>query len=286
MRGWLTAAGLLAASLLLYPSLALTNPGGSPGSRTGAPVTPFSNELTCATSDCHGDAELNAGPGTLIIDAPEEIDGGDAVEITIRVEEPGRSVFGFQVAVKAFDADAGFFDHVGGLDLVDATATRFVTGNYITQTDAGRLQNEWTVRWHAPLDASLDSVMIYVAANAANGDDEETGDHIYTASHVMYGDTGVAAEAPALPLVFTLERAYPNPAQDASTIAYTLHEPAAVTITVYDALGRRVQVQDLGGQAAGRHRHRLATGGLAAGLYVYELRTATASESRPLLVLR
>ncbi len=59
-----------------------------------------------------------------------------------------------------------------------------------------------------------------------------------------------------------------------------------MTLSVYDALGRRVRLLELGRQAAGSHQVRLDADGLAAGLYLYELRTPDARESRPMMVLK
>jgi len=60
--------------------------------------------------------------------------------------------------------------------------------------------------------------------------------------------------AGALPTEFVLDPPYPNPSRGPATLRYGLPEPAAVTIDVYDALGRRVAVLENGGQRrAGYH---------------------------------
>jgi hypothetical protein len=129
-------------------------------------------------------------------------------------------------------------------------------------------------------------VTIYAAGNAANGDAEDTGDHIYTTSWTMTPDTPTAADEAPAPSAFTLERAYPNPFRASTTVRYALRHPAPVVLSVYDALGRRVRRLDLGEQVAGAHEVRLGAEGLSAGLYLYELRTPTARETRPMMILR
>ncbi len=278
---------LLVAGLVLYPLAARSQLGGARGSSTGAPITSTFNETTCSTAGtCHNDAEANSGPGqVLIIEAPAEYMPGDTLEFKVRVEEEGREVFGFQVAVKAVNDSIDFYDHTGTLELVDSTKTRLVTDNYVTHTQDGIAQNEWTVRWVAPAN-EVRSVTIYAAGNAANGNSDRDGDHIYTTNWTLASGTKTAVEEEPTPKAFTLARAYPNPFHTSTTIGYELRQAAPVTLSVYDALGRRVRLLELGMQAAGSHQVRLDADGLAAGLYLYELRTPDARESRPMMVLK
>ncbi len=276
---------LLVLGLVLYPLIALSQIGGARGSSTGAPITSILNEQTCTAADCHDDGEVNTGSGSVTIEAPMQYTPGEPVEFTVRVEEDGRQTFGFQAAVKAVSDTMDFHDHVGTLEVVDAAITRIIVGNYVTHTEDGIEQNEWMVRWAAPADETR-PVTIYAAGNAANGDGEDRGDHIYTTSWTMTANTPTAVEEEPTPAVFTLERAYPNPFRTATTIRYTLRRAAPVTLSVYDALGRRVRVLDQGSQAAGTHTVRLGVEGLAAGLYLYELRTPEARETRPMMVMR
>jgi len=221
----------------------------------------------------------------VLIEAPAEYVPGEAFEFIVRVEEEGREVFGFQVAVKAVNDSIDFYDHVGTLERVDTTTTRLVTENYITHTQDGIAQNEWTVRWVAPAN-EVRSVTIYAAGNAANGNGESDGDHIYTTNWTLASSIKTTVEQEPTPKAFTLARAYPNPFRTSTTIGYELRQAAPVTLSVYDALGRRVRLLELGRQAAGSHQVRLDADGLAAGLYLYELRTPDARESRPMMVLK
>ena len=60
---------------------------------------------------------------------------------------------------------------------------------------------------------------------------------------------------------------FPNPTAGAATLAFTLAESAEVTLTVYDALGRRVATLAEGLQPAGAHEATFGAG-LPAGIYV------------------
>lgn len=276
--------GLVVATVVLYPFVALSRTGGSPASRTGAPITNSFNESTCGTSDeCHDDADVNSGSGQVIIEAPSGYTPGASYEFKVRVEQEGISTFGFQVAVKAFDESANLHNHVGTLELVDAVTTRMVTNNYVTHTEDGIHQNEWTVRWTAP-STDVGDVTIYASGNAANGDEKRTGDHIYTTSHTF--DVITARDELPQILPFHLHRAYPNPFTTQATIHYDLDEATSVVVTLFDAQGRAVRIMDQGMQARGSYQINLSGNGLAAGLYLCELSTPQGREARPLLLMK
>jgi hypothetical protein len=87
-------------------------------------------------------------------------------------------------------------------------------------------------------------------------------------------DGTVAGEPAAGPVreAATMDAPHPNPFRGATTFAYELAAPAAVSLTVYDALGRRVAVVVEGEQAAGRHQVEWAPAGLTPGVYLSVLR--------------
>ncbi len=283
-RQGVLVAGLLTAALVLYPLAALSNLGGALPSRTGAPLPGGGFELTCGNgTTCHNDFAVDSGPGRLTIDGPDHYGPGAVLDLTLRVEQNDKVLFGFEMTVK--DADS---EHVGTLELIDPTTTKFATAtntNYVTHSRQGNLQNAWTVRWIAP-DQDVGPVTVYAAGNAADGGGTRTGDHVYTASKTLTFATGTAVEETPARRAFTLERAYPNPFSGQTTVGYTLRRAAPVTLALYDALGRRVRLLDLGTQAAGPHQVRLDAEGLPAGLYLYELRTPDAREARPLMRLK
>ncbi|MEZ4702512.1 MAG: DUF5060 domain-containing protein [Rhodothermales bacterium] len=69
---------------------------------------------------------------------------------------------------------------------------------------------------------------------------------------------------------------YPNPAGAATTIAFELFAPDRVTLTVYDLLGRKIDVLADGFHVPGVYRYDLDTSNLPGGLYLYRLETGNA----------
>lgn len=94
------------------------------------------------------------------------------------------------------------------------------------------------------------------------------------------------------PQGYVLAPNYPNPFSTTTTIPYRLLEPAQVTLTIYDLLGKRVAVLvEEEAQAAGRHEvlwdgTNLNSDPLASGIYVYVLRVGQASRSHSMVLIR
>jgi hypothetical protein len=101
-------------------------------------------------------------------------------------------------------------------------------------------------------------------------------------SDLVSGD----ALATAVPEVFLLEANYPNPFNPVTTIRYGTPEAAAVTLVVYDMLGREVERLVDGSVAAGRHTVTFEAGDLPSGLYVYRLTTPAGSFTQTMLLLK
>ena len=71
---------------------------------------------------------------------------------------------------------------------------------------------------------------------------------------------------------FTLRQNYPNPFNPATTIAFDLHRPARVTLTVYNALGQEIARVLNRSMSTGSHTVDFDGGNLPSGAYFYELK--------------
>ncbi len=79
------------------------------------------------------------------------------------------------------------------------------------------------------------------------------------------------------PNTFVLEPNYPNPFNPRTTIRFGLPESAAVTLVVYDVLGRQVRVLVDGLRKAGMHEVVFEAGNLPSGTYLVRLVTPVGS---------
>ncbi|MFT7553254.1 MAG: hypothetical protein ACI9BV_003586 [Rhodothermales bacterium] len=76
-----------------------------------------------------------------------------------------------------------------------------------------------------------------------------------------------------LPTEFALEGNYPNPFNPTTTIRFALPETAAVSLVVFDLMGRQVQQLIAGTIQAGRHEAKFDARTLPSGTYLYRLST-------------
>jgi hypothetical protein len=154
---------------------------GPPFGHTGAP-----GEQTCV--ECHT-GTLNSGAGRVTISGvPDKYVPGTEYTLTVKVEHPDRQRWGFQLT--ALD---GASKPVGAFTLVDRSTTRTVSGNgtltgrkYVEHTSLGTFEGKpgsasWDVKWTAPA-TDAGRVTFYAAGNAANGNNQSSGDLIYTTS--------------------------------------------------------------------------------------------------------
>jgi len=111
----------------------------------------------------------------------------------------------------------------------------------------------------------------------------EGGAHVFTGRFVP--NVAVDDGAQALQHV-ALGQSYPNPADDAATIAFELPRAGEVSLRLYDVAGREIAVLASGRWERGRHLVPVATDRLAPGAYDYVLKAGGMVETRKLLVRR
>ena len=96
----------------------------------------------------------------------------------------------------------------------------------------------------------------------------------------------VTSASETLPRDVSLLRAYPNPFQRATRIAYSLTYPSRVRLDVFTALGRRVAVLVERVEAAGDHEVVWTPATLPSGVYFYRLQTEAGIATGRLLHIR
>lgn len=140
------------------------------------------NEPTCHA--CHFGGELNAGEGELSVEGlPSGVQPGATYQLTFTLRaEMERS--GFMGAVRFADGtQAGSLTPVDTsrvtVETVDSTGVQYAY-HTLTGTEVSGASAEWSVEWTLPEQVSADSVVVHVSANAANGDDSEFGDDVYS----------------------------------------------------------------------------------------------------------
>jgi lysophospholipase L1-like esterase len=88
------------------------------------------------------------------------------------------------------------------------------------------------------------------------------------------------------PTGFHLEQNYPNPFNSGTSIRFSLHEMAFVTLKVYDLLGREIRTCLSEVKQPGQFSYRFDAGDLASGIYVYRMNAGRSSVARNFLLVR
>lgn len=150
---------------------------GAPPGHTGG-----FGEPTCQR--CHFDAEA-AEEGRLELSGlPETWETGREYLLEARVRSPGMVRAGFQVAARFCDGRQAGAWRVGG-DGVAVTTADDSGVRYAGHAEAASPGAEgavaWRLTWIAPEEPG-GTVLLHLAANAANGDDSEFGDAVYADS--------------------------------------------------------------------------------------------------------
>ncbi len=74
-----------------------------------------------------------------------------------------------------------------------------------------------------------------------------------------------------IPDKYLLYQNYPNPFNASTIIEYELKQRSEIELSVYDILGKRIQILETGDKPPGNYKVVLESGGLPSGIYFYEL---------------
>ncbi len=202
---------LLPLLTLLLPGMLMAYSNGPVPKLTGG-----FGEQTCVL--CHNSYSLNDGRvrgGVFHLEGvPRTYQSGHTYPLTIVIGQPGQSRWGFELSVRIFASG-----HQAGrlVPVDDMTQVREADGiQYLEHTLVGTRKGtmdgpvEFHFNWIAP-DVAAGPVLFNAAGNAANGNDNNQGDYIYTAG--AYSGVEGATEAP----VTTTARATEKPPERLNT---------------------------------------------------------------------
>lgn len=146
--------------------------------------------------------------------------------------------------------------------------------------------------------ANLPSVQFttYIATNAQNNVYSETKypGAIYAATYgkgLFMNYDNIAEERPEPVSLNSVEQLattsfdlYPNPAQNRTTLSYSLNSASNVTLNIFDMNGRMISSLEKGRQSAGLHTQEISLTGLEKGVYMIQIITNSTSQAAKLIV--
>jgi YVTN family beta-propeller protein len=137
-------------------------------------------------------------------------------------------------------------------------------------------------------DTAVVSYMINTGdhANSVNNNSNTISSSIrYFSIRNLTGVAGSPAD-PALPRIFALQAAYPNPSRGQTVIKYQLPKASNVQLQLYNVTGQLVKTINEGQKPAGYYQIKLSDNTLSNGIYFYRLQAGEFSATRKLVVLK
>ena len=208
------------------------------------------NVAACAP--CHGDIGTHFSDKKYYVNGNADLDGDGVAN-------------GLQIEVQ------GLLNQLKALLPQDANGNVAITDSSVTLTEA---------------QAAYDYLMVE--------EDRSLGIHnpsfvygILKASiEALGGAVSVSNDNTNLPHDFDLSQNYPNPFNPTTTIQYKVPEGSNVKITVYDALGKQVEVLVNGYKDAGTYTADFDGTNLASGIYLYRMQAGNFIRVNKMLLLK
>jgi uncharacterized protein (TIGR03437 family) len=198
----------MTAVMSVIPILLWAHSTGPDAGKAGVP-----GESNCTEIRCHVGTALNGGGGSVAVTFPggATYTPGVKQHLSVKISDPTARMWGFQLTARTVSnakTPAGtlastdrftavvcapanldplqqvFIDFPSNQNCATNKPLAYVehtlNGSSRLQQDSQTYEFDWT-----PPSTDVGDVAIYVAGNAANGNGNETGDHIYTASYTL-----------------------------------------------------------------------------------------------------
>jgi hypothetical protein len=248
-----------------------TSSSGPPAARAGVP-----GEANCRV--CHSDFSLNSAGGVLNV---KVLDGGNEVQtyipgkkyvVNVNITKAGSIKWGFESTVRKSSSTTTMAGTInapsGDVQLVTLSAR-----TYVSHTLSGSNKQTWEYEWTAPV-AGTGEATIYTAANAANGNDQSSGDYIYTSQLKIAENT--SASISEIPVIKSFNM-FPNPANENLNISFALEKKEIVEINLIDISGKMVKKLFYGSKNIGEQTIKADVEDVAPGVYLLQLTIGNSS---------
>lgn len=162
--------------------------------------------------------------------------------------------------------------------------------NYVTlkYNASGTLQ--FSLTYNGPANSNDESSAIYVTSNGekiyVTGRSVGIGtDYDYTT--IKYSElVGIKPINNEIPGAFTLYQNYPNPFNPETRIKFDIPLASYVSLNIYDINGRLVSSNKLGYLSPGKYEFTHSVNSLTSGVYIYNITTDYASDSKKMILIR
>jgi hypothetical protein len=269
---------LLLLVLFVFASAKILNMVQPPTGHTGSVAG-----INCTTG-CHSGNPLNNAGGSVVINGlPSSYTPGTVYTFSVVVTHgaANRIRWGFSVkAVGTNNNDVGTFSTTATNAAVNGTELSHFNAPFAPMGNTFTFSN---LKWTAPATptAQEQSVTFYVAGNAANGNDDNSGDFIYTATkNITNTTTSVNNLIPGVKTWKLLN----NPSDESITILYSLIQPSVIGFSVYDMNGKLLKTETNRKLPAGDHQQQMNTSELPSGMYIVRMMSGKYQASQKVFV--
>ncbi len=153
--------------------------GGPPVGATGSVIF---NQASCAQSGCHSGLTVNSPNGSFSLSGvPANYTLGQTYDLNVTINQPNQRRWGFQMSARGrtSTASVGSFQSVDGFSQLQTLSGIQYMAHNQAGTRAGTVGPvTFQVRWTAPT-TNVGEIVFSVAGNAANNDNNSSGDFIH-----------------------------------------------------------------------------------------------------------
>ena len=103
---------------------------------------------------------------------------------------------------------------------------------------------------------------------------------------ILHEETAVEMQKDQRPRQFSLNQNFPNPFNPSTEITFSLQQPERATLTVFNALGRKVETLVDQKLSAGVYKLSFDAQNLPAGVYFYQLQAGRHSEMKKMVLMK
>ncbi len=219
------------------------------------------------------DSPKSFGNKSLKIDYSYTYKSGNTFDFLLNANIP---IYDYPIAIY-LDIDSDCDNHIGRIIFRDSLNKQFYKYfNLSFKFDGFHsyyvAMNKLTSVGHSDdvtLPLSIESIQIKLRNDANDG--EYIDGTIYIDNlHLLYSGTDTKdVELNGNPTKFHLNQNYPNPFNNATTIEYYLPTNSAITVEIYNLLGKKIETLIRKVQFAGYHQIEFNSNNLSSGIYFY-----------------
>jgi hypothetical protein len=167
---------------------------------------------------------------------------------------------------------------------IQSTMNTILMEEYYSTADSG-LVGYWRLDEGAGQTAE-DLSVFSNTATLGSTPNPDANDPAWVSANILLVNLEQESSDEPIPINFSLSQNYPNPFNPSTVISYQLPVTRNVTLKVYDILGNEVAILVNEEKPAGNHKIEFNAGLLSSGVYFYQMKAGSFSQTRKMVLIR